>query len=62
MFFSSQNIDFPFLFTETLGASLFFPFSILSLSLSLSMLRLFEDLGILMINEEKNTLQKFVFR
>jgi hypothetical protein len=38
MFFSSQNIDFPFLFTETLGVSLFFPFSILSLSLSLSML------------------------
>jgi hypothetical protein len=34
-----------------------------SLSLSLfSMLRLFEDLGILMINEEKSTLQKFLFR
>jgi hypothetical protein len=29
MFFSSQNIDFPFLFEETLGAFLFlsFPFS-----------------------------------
>jgi hypothetical protein len=26
------------------------------------MLHLFEDLGILMINEEKNTLQKFLFR
>jgi hypothetical protein len=25
MFFSSQNIDFPFLFAETLGASLFLP-------------------------------------
>jgi hypothetical protein len=40
-------------------------FSILSLSLSLSrfsMLHLFEDLKILMINEEKNTLQKFLFR
>jgi hypothetical protein len=65
-FFSSQYIDFPFLFAETLGASLFLPlFSILSLSLSLSlfsMLHLFEELGILMINEEKNTLQKFLFR
>jgi hypothetical protein len=42
----------------------FFPsfFSIL-FSLSIfSMLHLFEDLGILMINEEKNTLQKFLFR
>jgi hypothetical protein len=36
-------------------------FSILFLSL-FSMLRLFEDLGILMINEEKRTLQKFLFR
>jgi hypothetical protein len=36
--------------------------SILSLSLSLLMPRLFEDLGILMINEEKNTLQNFLFR
>jgi hypothetical protein len=26
------------------------------------MLRLFDDLGILMINEEKNILQKFLFR
>jgi hypothetical protein len=26
------------------------------------MLHLFEDLGILMINEEKNTLQKFLYR
>jgi hypothetical protein len=38
-------------------------FSILSLYLSLfSMLHLFKDMGILMINEEKNTLQKFLFR
>ena len=55
MFFSSQNIDFPFLFEETLRAFLFLYFSILFLS-SFSMLRLFEDSGILMINEEKNTL------
>jgi hypothetical protein len=33
MFFSSQNIDFSFLFEETLGAFLFLSFS-LSLSLS----------------------------
>jgi hypothetical protein len=63
MFFSSQNIDFPILFAETLGAFLFLSsfFSIPFLSLSLSMLHLFEDLMILMINEEKNTLQKFLF-
>jgi hypothetical protein len=63
--FSPQNIDFPILFAETLGAFLFSSslFSILFLSLSLfSMLRLFEDLGILMLNEEKSTLQKFLFR
>jgi hypothetical protein len=56
MFFSSQNINFPILSVETLGV--FFPSSFfqyfLSLSLS-SMLRLFEDLGILMINEEKKS-------
>jgi phosphoribulokinase len=64
MFFSSQNIDFPFLFEETLGAFLFSSsfFNTFSLSLSFSMLHLCEDLGILMINEEKNTLQKFLFR
>jgi hypothetical protein len=67
MFFSSQNIDFPFLFTESLRAflfpsSFFNAFSLsLSLSLSFSMLHLFEDLEILMINREKNTLQKFIF-
>jgi hypothetical protein len=63
MFFSSQNIDFPILFAETLGAFLFLPlffntFSLsLSLSLSFSMLCLFEALGILMINEEKHSLE-----
>jgi hypothetical protein len=66
MVFSSQNIDFPILFTQALGAFLFLPiffFNTLSLSLSLfSMLRLFEELGILMINKKKNTLQKFLFR
>jgi hypothetical protein len=39
---------------------LFFP--ILSLSLFLSMLHLFADLEILMINKEKNTLKKFPLR
>jgi hypothetical protein len=59
MFFSSQNIDFPFLFAEILGAFLFPSSFFNTFSLSLfSMLHLFEDLGILMINEEKNTLQK----
>jgi hypothetical protein len=65
MFFSSQNIDFPVLFAESLRAFLFpsSHFSILSLSLSLFLvLRLFDDLGNLMINEEKSTLQKFLFR
>jgi hypothetical protein len=37
-------------------------FSILFLSFFFSTLCLFEDLGILMINEEKSTLQKFLFR
>jgi hypothetical protein len=49
MFFSSQNIDFPFLFKETLEAFLFHSFSLSFfsiLSLFFSMLRLFEDLGI----------------
>jgi hypothetical protein len=51
MFFSSQNIDFPFLFEETLRAFLFLSlFSILFLTF-FSMLRLFEDSGILMIFE-----------
>jgi hypothetical protein len=64
MFFSSQNINFPFLFAETLGASFFLSLfsNTFSLSLSHSMLHLFEDLGILMINDEKNTLQKILFR
>jgi hypothetical protein len=60
MFFSSQNIDFPTLFEETLGA-FFFPSSLfLILSLSLfSILHLFEDLGILMINEKKALFKNF---
>jgi hypothetical protein len=65
MFFSSQNIDFSILFAEALGAFCFPSsfFNTFSLSLSLfSMLHLFKDMGILMINEEKNTLQKFLFR
>jgi hypothetical protein len=63
MFFFSQNIDFSFLFAETLRASLFLPlFSILFPPLFFSMLRLFNDLGILIINEKKNTLPKFLFR
>jgi hypothetical protein len=65
MFYSSQNIDFPFLFEETL--ELFFFFLFLSLffntfSLFFSMLRLFQDLEILMINKEKSTLKKFLFK
>jgi hypothetical protein len=44
------KLFFFFLFFNTFSLSLF------------SMLCLFEDLGILMINEEKNTLQKFLFR
>jgi hypothetical protein len=39
----------------------FFPFPFF-LSPFFSMLCFFEDLGILMINEEENTLQKFLFR
>jgi hypothetical protein len=62
MFFSTQNIDFSILFVETLGAFLFpSSFSILFLSLFFNA-HLFEDLGVLMINKEKNTLQKFLFR
>jgi hypothetical protein len=61
MFFSSQNIDFPFLFVETLGAFLFPSsfFNTFSLSLSFSMLHLFEDLGILMVSEEKTLFKNF---
>jgi hypothetical protein len=62
IFFSSQNIDFPFLFEEALGAFLFLSFSLFlfnTFSLFFSMLRLFEDLRILMIFEEKDNLQKF---
>jgi hypothetical protein len=63
IFFSSQNIDFPFLFEGTLGAFIFL-FSSFSLFFSIrflffSMIRLFEDSGILMIFEEKNSLRTF---
>jgi hypothetical protein len=67
-FYPLKILTFPF-YLQSLGAFLF-PSSFLntfslSLSLSLSlfsMLCLFEDLGILMINEEKNTLRKFLFK
>jgi hypothetical protein len=59
MFLSSQNIDFPFLFEETLGDFLFLSVFLNTFSVLFSMLRLFEDSGILMIFEEKNSLQKF---
>jgi hypothetical protein len=51
-------------FFQRLLELFFFPSSFFntSLSLSLLMLCLFVDLGILMINEEKNTLQNFLFR
>jgi hypothetical protein len=52
-----------FIYRDSCSFSFFFLFfSILSLSLSFSMLHLFEDLRILMINKEKNTLQNFLFR
>jgi hypothetical protein len=57
MFFSSQNIDFPFLFADSWGFSFHSSF-FNTFSPFFSMLCLFKDLGILMINEEKNTLQK----
>ncbi len=72
MFFSSQNIDFPFLFEETLGAFLFlplFPFSFFFFFLFFQYLfSLFfyapslEDLGVLMIFEEKITSSKTSFQ
>jgi hypothetical protein len=70
VFFSSQNIDFP-VFEETLGAFLFVPvFSFLSLLfLSFSFFQYFflsalslEDLGALMIFEEKITSSKTSFQ
>jgi hypothetical protein len=60
IFFSSQNIDFPFLFEETLGAFLFLSFSLSffvnTFSLSFSMLCLFEDSGIFIRFDEKDSL------
>jgi hypothetical protein len=57
MFFSSQNIDFPFLFEEILEAFLFL--SLFPIFLSFFMLCLFDDSGILMILEEKDCIRKF---
>jgi hypothetical protein len=57
MFFSSQNIDFPFLFE--VRAFLFFFLLFLILFLSFLYARLFEDSGISIIYEEKNTSQNF---
>jgi hypothetical protein len=53
----------PFYLQRLLELFFFLPlfFNTFSLSISFSMLRLFEDLGILMINE-KNTLQKFILK
>jgi hypothetical protein len=52
-----------FIYRDSWSFSFSSSFSILFLFLSLfSMLRPFEDLGILMINEEKNTLQKILFK
>jgi hypothetical protein len=59
IFFFSQNIDFPFLFEETLGAFFFLFLSFSILFHPFSVLHLFEDIGILMIFEEKDGLQKF---
>jgi hypothetical protein len=61
MFFSTQNIDFPFLFEDSWSFSFSFFFSLFfSILFSLFyMLRFFEDSGILMIFEEKDSLQKF---
>jgi hypothetical protein len=56
-------LTFPFYVAETRNFSFSFLSFFNTFSLSLfSMLRLFEDLGILIINEEKNTLKKFLFR
>jgi hypothetical protein len=53
----------PFYLQRLLELFFFLPlFFFNTFSLSFSMLHLFENLGILMINEEKSTLQKFLFR
>jgi hypothetical protein len=52
---SSQNVD-------TLGASLFLPLFQYLFSLSFNAPSLWGLVGILMINEETNTLKKFLFR
>jgi hypothetical protein len=55
VFFSSQNIDFPFYLRRLLA---FFFFSFFSFSYAPSL----EDLGFLMIFEEKIILQKPLFK
>jgi hypothetical protein len=60
MFFSSQSITSPFYLKRLLEFFFLFLFIFLSFSLSFfSKICLFEDSGILMIFEEKNSLQKF---
>jgi hypothetical protein len=63
IFFSPQNIDFPFLFEETLGASLFLSFSLSSFFQyffsRFSMLRLFEDSDFDDIRGEKTLFKNF---
>jgi hypothetical protein len=58
-----QILISPFYLQRLLELLFFFLFFSILLPLSLfSMLRLFQDLRILMINKENNTLQKFLFR
>jgi hypothetical protein len=57
-FSSLKILTSPFYLQRLLDLFFFLPL----FSLFFSMLCLFEDLWILMINEKKNTLQKFLFR
>jgi hypothetical protein len=52
----------PFYLNRLLELFFFSHFFFNSFSLFFSMLRLFKDSGILIINEKKNTLQKFLFK
>jgi hypothetical protein len=58
MLFSSHNIDFPFYLKRLLELFFFSPF-FNTFSLFFSILHLFEDSGILMIFEEKDSLENF---
>jgi hypothetical protein len=62
LFFSSQNIDFPFLFVETLGAFFFFLFLFFFLFFLFFYALSLEDMGVLMIFEEKITSSKTSFQ